>query len=82
MGQPDRDMWAGDDRYHTTQGPPIITRLEGPAPKINVCVSTETYDKVAGLAQANGWTFTRAARFLLASGLNATRAFRRDLTVP
>lgn len=75
-------MWAGDDRYHTRQGPPILTRYEGPSPAVNVKVSQEMWDKVDDLARSTGWTFTRAARFVLAAGLDNTRQFRRALTGP
>lgn len=79
MGAPDRSMWAGDNRWHTAQGPPILTRYQGEQPKVNVVVSTEMHRKISQLADAHGWTFSRAARFVLASGLNATRAHRRAL---
>lgn len=66
--------WGHDDRCHTRQGPPILTRYEGAKPKVNVVVSEEMYRKITAISKANGWAFSRASRYVLASGLNSLRA--------
>lgn len=63
--------WGHDTRHHAQQGPPILTRHRGESPRVNVRVSMETHRKIADIATAYGWTYSRAGRLVIAAGLVA-----------